>query len=73
MIDLAWPVLLIAGCLYLVYQVTANRKRLPSSARLMGTVVFEELQNRDKRAAVEEIMYTKESWTQDDKDGDDDG
>lgn len=50
--------------------MVVSRKSLPRSTRMLGTIIFEDFQNQDGRAAVEEIVYTQEDWTQDDRDGD---
>ncbi len=48
-----------------------GKRRLFSGTRTVGTVIFESFQNADGQEAIEEIMYTKESWQQEDGEGDD--
>ena len=48
-----------------------GKRRLSTGTRTVGTVIFESFQNADGQEAIEEIMYTKESWQEEDGGGDD--
>lgn len=63
--DAAVPV--VFGLLF--WRVVVNRKTLPRSTKALGTVIYEDVQNRDGEAAVEEIVYAQDDWTQDDRHG----
>jgi hypothetical protein len=56
---------------YIVRTFVLRRHRLPSSARAAGIATFEAFQTKDRRNAVEEVMYTQESWTETEEEGDD--
>ena len=48
-----------------------DKRRFSSSTSALATVVFESMQNQQGRAAVEEMMFTKEARTEAGKAGDD--
>jgi len=61
----------IAALGYVFRTFVLRQRSLPLSARLAGSAVFEAFQNRDVQHAIDEIHYTRESWSDLEDEGDD--
>jgi hypothetical protein len=64
-------VVLVVFLAWVFKRAVIDKRQFSSSTTALATVVFEAMQSQHGRAAVEEMMFTKESRTEAGKAGDD--